>query len=145
MPQRRALTESKLKVYLLRPLQVTITWGWFSSNLLWEVEGHVLWQQECQPPCRLIDLLCSEVYSSCSSLHLGKTEAKRARMLLWKVVAEPWKTAGFLASGGEVNLEPETRLNRSELLCNKVLLKYRRDRESFWHRHQKGAERIHAC
>ena len=25
-------------------------------------------------------------------------------------------------------------------VCNKVLLKYRGDRESFWHRHQKGAE-----
>ena len=36
-------------------------------------------------------------------------------------------------------------LDRSELLCNKVLLKYKGDRESFWHRHQKGAERIPAC
>ena len=39
---------------------------------------------------------------------------------------------GFLASGGEeFNLGPVMRLDRSELLCNKVLLKYRRDRESF--------------
>ena len=30
-------------------------------------------------------------------------------------------------------------------LCNKVLLKSKGDRESFWHRHQKGAERIPAC
>ena len=30
-------------------------------------------------------------------------------------------------------------------LCNKVLLKYKGDRESFWHRHQKGAERVPAC
>ena len=38
----------------------------------------------------------------------------------WKVVAERWD-AGFLASGGdEFNPEPETRLDRSELLCNKV-------------------------
>ena len=36
-------------------------------------------------------------------------------------------------------------LDRSELLCNKVLLKYKGDRESFWHRHQKGAERVPAC
>ena len=37
-----------------------------------------------------------------------------------------------LASGGEeFNPGPETRLNRSELLCNKVLLKYKGDRESF--------------
>ena len=42
------------------------------------------------------------------------------------------KTPGFLASRGEeFNLGPETRLDRSELLCNKVLLKYKGDRESF--------------
>ena len=29
--------------------------------------------------------------------------------------------------------------------CNKVLLKYKGDRESFWHRHQKGAERAPPC
>ena len=41
-------------------------------------------------------------------------------------------TPGFLAPGGEeFNLGPETRLDRSELLCNKVLLKYKADRESF--------------
>ena len=53
------------------------------------------------------------------------------------------KTLGFLTSGGdEFNPGPEMRLDRSELLCNKVLLKCKGDRESFWHRHQKGAERI---
>ena len=42
------------------------------------------------------------------------------------------KTLGFLASGGEeVNPGPEMRLDHSELLCNKVLLKYKADRESF--------------
>ena len=42
------------------------------------------------------------------------------------------KTQGFLASGGEeFNLGPETRLDCTELLCNKVLLKYKVDRESF--------------
>ena len=41
-------------------------------------------------------------------------------------------TPGFLARGGEeFNPGPETRLDRSELLCNKVLLTYKRDRESF--------------
>ena len=61
----------------------------------------------------------------------------------WKVVAEPQKMLGFLASRGEeFNLGPEMRLDCSELLCNRVLLKYKRDRESFWHRHQKGAERV---
>ena len=41
------------------------------------------------------------------------------------------KTLGFLAPGEEFNPGPETRLDRSEPLCNKVLLKYRGDRESF--------------
>ena len=42
------------------------------------------------------------------------------------------KMPGFLASGGEeFNPGPETRLDCSELLCNKVLLKYKGDRESF--------------
>ena len=41
-------------------------------------------------------------------------------------------TPGFLAPRGEeFNPGPETRLDRSELLCNKVLLKYKGDRESF--------------
>ena len=35
-------------------------------------------------------------------------------------------TPGFLAPRGEeFNPGPETRLDRSELLCNKVLLKYK--------------------
>ena len=60
----------------------------------------------------------------------------------WKVVAEPWKTLGFLASRGEeFNPGPVMWLDHSELLCNKVLLKYKRDTESFWHRQQKGEER----
>ena len=38
---------------------------------------------------------------------------------------------GFLASGGEeFNLWPVMRLDRSELLCVKVLLKYKRDKTS---------------
>ena len=71
-------------------------------------------------------------------LHFRKVKVKDAQ--LWKVVAE-WLDAGFLASGGdEFNPGPETRLDCLELLCNKVLLKYKGDRESFWHRHQKGAK-----
>ena len=42
------------------------------------------------------------------------------------------KMPGSLASGGEeFNPGPETRLDRSELWCNKVLLKCKGDRESF--------------
>ena len=40
--------------------------------------------------------------------------------------------AGILGpEGEEFNPGPEMRLNHSELLCNKVLLKYKGDRESF--------------
>ena len=53
------------------------------------------------------------------------------------------KMPEFLAfGGGEFNPGPVMRLDPSELLYNKVLLKYKRDRENFWHRHQKGAERV---
>ena len=65
------------------------------------------------------------------------------RWWLWKFGAEPWKTLGFWASRGEeFNLGPEMRLDRVKLLCNKVLLKYKRARESFWHRNQKGAGKV---
>ena len=42
------------------------------------------------------------------------------------------KMPGFLASGGEeFNPGPEMSLDCSELLSNKVLVKYKGDRESF--------------
>ena len=42
------------------------------------------------------------------------------------------KTPRFLAPGGEeFNPGPEMRLDHSEVLCNKVLLKYKGDREIF--------------
>ena len=47
--------------------------------------------------------------------------------------------------GKEFNPGQESRLDRSELFCNKLLLKYKGDRESFWHRHQKGTERVPPC
>ena len=37
----------------------------------------------------------------------------------------------FLASRGEFDPGPVTKFDCSELLCNNVLLKYKRDRESF--------------
>ena len=62
-------------------------------------------------------------------------EIKRCLLPERKVMTERLflkeKTPEFLASGGEFNPGPETRLDRSELLCNKVLLKYKGDRESF--------------
>ena len=56
------------------------------------------------------------------------------------------KDAGILGlQRRELNPGLVMRLDCSELLCNKVLLKYKRDRQSFWHRHQKGAERVPPC
>ena len=54
------------------------------------------------------------------------------RIVTERLLLNHTKTPGFLAPGGEeFNSGPETRLDRSELLCNKVLLKYKGDRESF--------------
>ena len=46
-----------------------------------------------------------------------------------RVLLNHAKTPGFLAPGGEFNPGPE--FDHSELLCNKVLLKYKGDRENF--------------
>ena len=57
---------------------------------------------------------------------------KLAKQSIERLLLNHANTPGFLAPGGEeFNPEPETRLDRSELLCNKVLLKYKGDRESF--------------
>ena len=57
---------------------------------------------------------------------------KVGRQTCERLLSNHANTPGFLAPGGEeFNPGPETRLDRSELLCNKVLLKYKGDRESF--------------
>ena len=72
-----------------------------------------------------------------------KADGREKKQMIERLLLNHAKTPGFLTLGGEeFNPGPETRLDRSELLCNKVLLKYKGDRESFWHRHQKGAERV---
>ena len=84
--------------------------------------------------CHLLFFLPSifpsiRVFSNESALHIRRPKYWNfsiERLLLNK------KTPGFLASGGEkFNPVPKTRLDCSELLCNKVLLKYKGDRESF--------------
>ena len=55
------------------------------------------------------------------------------------------KMLGFLASGGKFNAGTEMSLLQAELFCNKVLLKYKGDRENYWDKHQKGAERVPTC
>ena len=73
----------------------------------------------------------------------GFTEIIHMYLSYWNVATESRKTPEVLASGGEeFNTGPETRLDCSEFLCNKILLKYKTDRENFWHRHYKGAERV---
>ena len=83
---------------------------------------------------------------SSSSSHWLMTNTCLSMCISERLLLNHAKTPGFLASWGEeFNLGPETRLDHSELLCNKVLLKYKGDRENFWHRHQKGAERVPPC
>ena len=90
------------------------------ASLSMEFSRHEYWSGlSCPSPGDLSDSEIEPV--SLMSLALAR-----------KVVVEPQKMPGFLASGGEeFNPGPETRLDHSELLCNRVLLKYKRDRESF--------------
>ena len=75
-------------------------------------------------------------WSSTLGLCSWRPGPPRERLLLTDKMPE------FLASGREYNPGPEMRLDCSEFLYNKVLLKCKRDRESFWQRHQKGTERV---
>ena len=85
-------------------------------------------------PFQITDFQDVDVYSCCLLLDHVQFALIHERLLLNHA-----KMPGFLAPGGEeFNLGPEMRLDRSELLCNKVLLKYKGDRESFLHRHQSG-------
>ena len=70
-------------------------------------------------------LSTSQSLSQCQS-HSRKTEQSERSLVNRK------KTPVFLVSGREeFNPGPETSLDHSELLCNKVFLKYKGDRESF--------------
>ena len=68
-----------------------------------------------------------------SFIELYKAVVPVISLIEWteRLLLKHEKSPGFLASGGEFNPGPETRLDCSELLCNKVLLKYKGDRESF--------------
>ena len=54
----------------------------------------------------------------------------------WKVVAEQRSTFEWIQS------EATDEAGSLRAFVNKVLLKYKGDRGCFWHRHQKGAERV---
>ena len=69
---------------------------------------------------------------SVSLPRLGKFSTIMSSNMFERLLLNHANTPGFLAPGGEeFNPGPETRLDCSELLCNKVLLKYKGDRESF--------------
>ena len=97
-------------------------WDFFGRNnakaetpVLWPGEFHALyspWGHKQSDPTEQLSL---SLWYSCERLLLNHAN-----------------TPGFLAPGGEeFNPRPETRLDRSELLCSKVFLKYKGDRESF--------------
>ena len=61
-----------------------------------------------------------------------KKKCKKAKWLSEEALQIAEKRSEVKGKGGkEFNPGSETRLDHSELLCNKVLLKYKRDRESF--------------
>ena len=77
---------------------------------------------------------CRFIFLKFFALGLSNSRGYTVRYLidiLERLLLNHSNTPGFLAPGGEFNPGPETRLDRSELLCNKVLLKYKGDRESF--------------
>ena len=128
------------KVWNLECIRILVYWGWSSTiyitshPLVFYHQSNTLYLSFNSITILTILFIIFIVYLMFSSTRL------------WKVVVELWKMPGFLASGRE-EYNPGTvmRLDHSELLCNKVLLKYKRDRESFWHRHQEGAERVPLC
>ena len=64
----------------------------------------------------------------------------------WKVVADARKDAGILGLWRR-RIQSGARDESWSLraFVYKVLFKYKGDTESFWHRHQKGVERVLAC
>ena len=145
-----------------------VSWHWPVGIIPWQGFWHKPYEVTMEPQIRaqllLHTCLCISFNQSLTQAWYSKVKQKTCvlenkKLELWASSSYPegsWmspqeerlllkhaKTPGFLASGGEeFNLGPETRLDRSELLCNKVLLKYKGDKESFWHRHQKWAERV---
>ena len=90
---------------------------------------------------RLLRALCTARRSNQSIL-----KDIRPGCSLWKVVAEPHKNARVLGlQNRRIQSGARNEAWSFRALCNKVLLKYKGDRESFWHRHQKGAERVPLC
>ena len=80
----------------------------------------------------LIGLMAESEEELKSLLMKVKEESEKIGLKLERLLLNHTNTPGFLAPGGEeFNPGPETRLDRSELLCRKVLLKYKGDRESF--------------
>ena len=79
----------------------------------------------------LDSLLKSRDITLPTKVHLVKDMTFPVVMYGCEMLLNHEKTLGFLAPRGEFNPGPETRLDHSELLFNKVLLKYKRDRESF--------------
>ena len=70
-----------------------------------------------------------------------------ASLSIWKVAAashvlhrDSWPPEERISIRGQ-----RWGLTTCSFLCSKVLLKCNRDRENFWHRHQKGKERVPLC
>ena len=79
------------------------------------------------------------------TLMLGKIEGRRrsGRQGMMKDWCWAVKDAGILGLQRRgIQSRASDEAWSLGVLCDKVLLKYKRDRESSWHLHQKGAERV---
>ena len=73
---------------------------------------------------------------------------------MWNLERWYWKVTATSCEGCRDSWPPEEKnstcsqwrdLITQSFVCSKVLLKYKRDGESFWHRYQKGTERVPPC
>ena len=137
-------------VYNMKYL-VTLLWPWiliqYSSHQTcsdaWNSRNNLVAWSHC--PCSTsMCLVASDSAIPCTVAHRLLCSCDFSRQVYWsgwllpaprdlpeRLLLNQAKTPGFLASGGEeFNLGREMRLDRSELLCDKVVLKYKGDRAS---------------
>ena len=86
-------------------------------------------------------------FSRISSQPRDRTQVSLIAGRCWKVVAEPQKYAGIIGLWRRIQsgARDEWGLIAQSFCVIKVLLKYKGNTESFWHRHQKRAERAPPC
>ena len=128
------------KVCLVKAMVFPVVMYGFESWTIKKAECQRIDAFELRCWGRLLRALCTARRSNQSIL-----KDIRPGCSLWKVVAEPHKNARVLGLRRRTQSRARDKAWSLRALCNKVLLKHKGDRESFWHRHQKGAETVPPC